>query len=86
MRPSNHGLRVDLIQFEQTVVEQAMILEVTPDILHRAQLRCVRRKPLDREPWIGRPQQLDLGTAMSAEPIPHENDVAPKMGRQVTQE
>ncbi len=47
---------MNLIQFEQTTVGQAMILEVIPDILHRVEPGCVRRQPLDREPWIGRPQ------------------------------
>jgi len=80
------SLVVDFIEFTETVVGGSVILEVTPHVFHRVELRCVRRQPLDREPRIDRPPVLQLLAAMSIESIPYQNDVPAKMTEQIAQE
>ena len=79
-------LFVDFIEFTKTVVGGSVIFEVTPDVFHRVELRCVWRQPLDREPRIDRPPVLQLLAAMSIESIPYQNDVPAKMTEQIAQE
>ncbi len=73
------GLSVYLVQFTETVVGQAMVFEVSPNIFHRVELRSVWRELLNPKAWVGGSPQLGSPAAMCVEPIPNQNDV-PRSG------
>jgi hypothetical protein len=75
------GMVIQLVKLAEAMVGKTMALEMTPDVFHGVEFWGVGWQPLDREPWVHRLPQLNLGTTMGIEPVPDENDVAPKMGQ-----
>jgi hypothetical protein len=64
-----------------------MLLPVSPDVLHRVQLRRVRRQIAERQaPLLGGDEVPDQTTAMGLQRIPDHEDGARKVAQEMGQE
>jgi hypothetical protein len=76
----------DVIQFGMQTVNilgndvcQGPTLGLIPNMLHRIEVRRVRRKPFNLEPRGALLKQSSGGRTMSRQPIPHQNDCTAQM-------
>src|SRR5215472_7643856 len=67
-------------------IGQFAMLPVTPDVLHRVELRRIARQTLDRELTIlGSDEFAHQDGSMRGQPVPHHQQLAPQLAQQVAE-